>query len=124
MPNFAFTRGLGLPNIPQGGVFEGYNFTQAKPHTKIFVGRTGLTFKGCNLVNCDVPIGSVIIDCLHIHKEFCSNKHPKWVAKGINKCVDNCSHYVESITDKEYDKKTGVLLKEDVVKVYEDKLVK
>lgn len=95
MPNFAFTRGLSLPTANNGDTFEYYNFMQAQPHTKIFEGVTGLTFRKCNLVNCDVPVDAIIEDCLHIHKNMCSHNHPRWVNKGLPECIENCSHVTE-----------------------------
>lgn len=125
MQNYAFTRGLELPTVKNGHVFSGINFTQAKPNTVIFKGITGLVFKGCNLMNCTVPVDAKIEDSLHIQKEFCSNKHPRLVAKGIDECSSEiCEHYVKSEVDKTFDVKTGVLLKEETIKTYKDKDVK
>lgn len=95
MPNYAFTRGLALPTINNGHKFEYCNFVQAQPHTKIFEGVTSLTFKKCNLMNCDVPPDAIVDDCLHIHKSLCSHNHPRWVKKGLAECVENCSHIIE-----------------------------
>lgn len=95
MNNYAFTRGNDLPVIEDGHVFEYVNFTQAQPHTKIFEGVTGLTFRKCNLMNCDVPVGAIVEDCLRIHKSLCANLHPRWVKKGLAECVENCSHVTE-----------------------------
>ncbi len=97
MPNFAFTRGLPLPTVDDGYTFEGYNFMQVQPHTAIFVGKTSLTFRNCNLMNCDVPGDAAIESCLNIHKSLCANIHPRWVAKGLPSEVENCAHV--TITD-------------------------
>lgn len=119
--NFAFTRGLGLPTIKDGQTLEMFNFTQAIPHTEIFAGINGLIFRKCNLVNCVLPKDAKKEDCLHIQKEFCSNLHPRWVAKGIDECPSkNCAHLSKTVEDKEYDVKTGVLLKDEVVSIYKD----
>lgn len=95
MANYAFTRGLPLPTANNGDTFEGYNFMQAQPHTPIFAGVTGLVFRKCNLMNCDVPVDAVVDDCLRIHKSLCSHNHPKWVDKGLAECVENCNHVIE-----------------------------
>lgn len=98
MPNFAFTRGVPLPTANNGDTFERYNFMQAQPHTALFAGVTGLTFRKCNLVNCDVPVDAVIDDCLHIHKSLCSNIHAKWIDKGLLVEPENCPHVVDTDT--------------------------
>lgn len=94
MPNYAFTTGRELPKAENGQVFERLNFTRKSPHTKIFEGITGLTFRGCNLTNCDVPADAKVIDCLRSHIDFCTNVHPDWVEKGIAACIVNCSHVI------------------------------
>lgn len=98
MPNYAFTRGLPLPTANNGDTFQGYNFMQALPHTPIFAGITGLTFRKCNLINCDVPNDAVIEGGLHIHKSLCSNIHPRWVDKGLSAEPENCPHVVDTDT--------------------------
>ena len=98
MPNYAFTFKTGLPSVNNGHVFEGCNLTQKDPHTKIYEGVTGLIFRKCNLMNCDVPADATIEDCLQIHKSFCSNLHPEWIDKGLVVCPENCSHVVDTDT--------------------------
>lgn len=117
MPNYAFTRGVALPTINNGHTFEYANFMQRVPNTPIFVGITGLTFRKCNLTNCDVPPDATLINCSHIHKELCANLHPKWVAKGIPAEVENCSHVVDTDTVTI----DGVLV--DTIYHYEDTIV-
>lgn len=96
MPNYAFTTGKALPVVGNGHTFEYTNFTQRVPHTPIFAGITGVTFKKCNLTNCDVPVDAIIDNCLHFHKELCANIHPEWVAKGLPVEAENCSHIVDT----------------------------
>lgn len=112
MANYAFTAGNPLPD---GTVFEMCNFTQAVPHTSIFVGRTGLKFVKCNLMNCDLPPDAIVEGGLHCHVSFCSHEHPKWIAKGLPECAENCQHLVDT------DEITidGVVL--DIVRIYKDK---
>jgi hypothetical protein len=100
MPNYAFTTGKAFPDAENGKVFVNTNFHQREPHTPIFVGKTGLTFRNCNLINCDVPADSVIESGIRCHIEYCSNLHPEWVAKGLSACEENCSHVTatDSIT--------------------------
>lgn len=97
MGNYSF-KTTGLPE-PVNGVVEGHNFTQGAPHTAIYAGQTGLTFRRCNLLNCDVPAGSTIEDCLGpVHTSFCSHLYPQWCEKGyITECAENCSHL--TVTD-------------------------
>ena len=114
MPNFAFTRGLPLPDVEDGHVFERYNFCQAVPHTKIFEGKKGLVFRNCNLTNCDVPEDAVVEGTVRSkHRSFCSHEHPRWVAKGLPECSETCEHLVD--TDE---------LKVDGVTVYKKNLYK
>lgn len=94
MPNFAFTRGLELPTVQNGHTFELCNFTQRQPHTKIFEGITGLTFKKCNLTNCDLPPDAIVIDSPNRHRSFCTNLRPELINKGILACIKNCSHVI------------------------------
>jgi hypothetical protein len=91
--NYSFASGNPLPTVNNGHVFERLNFCRAVPHTPIFAGKTGLVFRGCNLVNCDVPADAVLEDCLHVHYEFCSNHHPEWAGK-LTPCVANCPHVI------------------------------
>jgi len=64
-----------LPEVSNGDTFEGpgCNLARAIPHTTVFAGVTGLTFRKCNLENCDVPGDAVIDDCLHYHKSRCKH---------------------------------------------------
>jgi len=80
------------------GVVEGHNFTQGVPHTAIYAGQTGLTFRNCNLLNCDVPTGSVVEKCLISQVSFCSHIHDYWHGRGfIPTCVTDCTH--KTVTD-------------------------
>lgn len=115
--NYTFTTRKALPTVSNGDTLELCNFTQAAPHTKIFEGVTGLTFKGCNLTNCDIPPDATRIDCNGGHLEYCSHLHEKWIAKGISECALECSHLV-NIDIIEVD---GVEV--DRVYYYEDKVV-
>jgi hypothetical protein len=64
------------PECENGQLLENVNIAQPKPHTKICEGITGLTFKSCNLTNCDVPEDAVVVDCLQIQRDFCVHLHP------------------------------------------------
>ena len=93
MANFSF-KTTGLPE-PVNGIIEGHNFTQGRPHTKIYEGYSELTFRNCNLLNCDVPSDSVVISCGLGHVSFCSHLHPKWLENGfVFECVESCEHLV------------------------------
>ena len=116
MANYSFPSNKSLPNAEGGQVFEMYNFTQAKPHTKVFEGVTGLVFKNCNLLNCDLPDDAKVEDCLHIHKEFCANLHPEWSAY-LDAEPEDCSHVV----DKDEVTVDGQVV--DTIYYYEDKIV-
>ena len=100
MGNFSF-KTKDLPKPDEKGVVEGHNFTQGTPHTKIYEGYTGLTFRNCNLCNCDVPEGSVVEYCCTGYVSFCSHQHPEWFSRGfIPECTSNCTHrtVVDTIT--------------------------
>lgn len=99
MANYSF-KTTNLPE-PIDGVIERHNFTQGTPHTKIYEGYSGLTFRMCNLLNCDVPAGSIIEDCLRLHVSYCSHLYPEWLAEGyISECAENCEHvtHIDNVT--------------------------
>ncbi len=52
-----------LPACQDEDVFADCNLAQVDPHTPIFTGVRGLVFVRCNLVNCDLPAGTDIIEC-------------------------------------------------------------
>jgi len=116
MGNYSFNI-KGLPE-PVNGLVEGHNLLRGVPHTKIFEGISGLTFRNCNLTNCDVPADSIIEHCLHIQVSFCSHVQQTWADRGfIPRCTDACSHrtVVDTITID------GTVV--DVNHTYEDKEV-
>lgn len=96
MSNYAFTTGKTLPTVSNGHTFEHANFMQRVPHTSIFAGIIGLTFRKCNLTNCDVPLDAILIDSPNRHRELCANLHPRWVAKGLPTEVENCVHVIDT----------------------------
>src|SRR3990167_188252 len=66
--NFSFSK---ITDVFAENMFiEGVNFTQAFPHTKIFENCNGMTFSGCNLMNCDLPPDAIVKDCLVFHREI------------------------------------------------------
>ena len=95
--NFSRTKLSQLDSlIDNGDVFEKCNFSQSVPHTAIAEGYSGLVFIDCNLMNCDIPEGSVCNGCKSWHKELCANLHPDLVALGeINSEDENCDHVVD-----------------------------
>ena len=90
MSNAHFTQ----PTFTNGQVVEGWNLAQHTPHTAIGVGVTGLTFRKCNLTNCDVPADAAVEDCLVGHGSFCTNLWPELIGFGLAACAENCSHVV------------------------------
>lgn len=97
MANYSFSINP-IPAVENGHTFTGDNFCQFLPHTAILAGVTGLTFKNCNLTNCDAPMDAVFIGCAPRHTSFCSHEHPKWINKGLPVCADNCTHLVSTDT--------------------------
>lgn len=87
-------------DIQNGEIFEDCNLIQIAPHTAICSGITGLTFRRCNLTNCDVPEDAVIDDCGGVgrHKSRCSHLHPHFIKYGLEICESNCEHVID--TDK------------------------
>lgn len=85
-----------IPDVNNGHVFEYDNFVQVSPHTVILAGKTGLTFRNCNLTNCDVPAGATVDSCLEGHVSFCSHVHPDLVANGLASCATNCTHLIDT----------------------------
>jgi hypothetical protein len=51
------------PECRDGDAFVSCNLSQAEPETPICVGRVGLTFRDCNLLNCRVPDDAVVERC-------------------------------------------------------------
>ena len=89
MANYSFLTKKKLPDVPENKVFEDINFVQKTPHTKIYDGVKGLTFRKCNLNNCDLPEDAIEDDCGHIHVSYCSHEHPDW---GLPECGVECEH--------------------------------
>jgi len=99
MANYAWTTGNALPSSENGQIFENCNFHQKAPHTAIFSGVTGLIFRDCNLINCDLPADAVTVRCGTDHYEYCANANPKLVERGLLTAEpENCSHVTGSDT--------------------------
>lgn len=94
MANYAFKNNDDLPDIPKNKTFTGCNFFQATPHTPIFEGVVGLTFRDCNLINCDLPNDATVISCNHNHYDFCTNLRPSLLQHGVEACAEECKHVV------------------------------
>jgi hypothetical protein len=62
-----------LPDFKPGDVFEGCNFAQQKAHTALTTVK-GLTFRDCNLMNCDLPPDAVEDGCLIHHADIIPEK--------------------------------------------------
>ena len=92
--------------VSNGDEFINCNLTQSMPHTTMFSGVSGLVFRGCNLINCQLPEDSQCIDCNRASLSFCSHVFPELAARGfIGTCAEVCVHMYESetisIDDKE-----------------------
>lgn len=94
MANYAY--GKTLPSVENGAVLQGHNFTQFVQNTPIFEGITGLTFAGCNLVNCSVPADANVVNCNIRQFSRCSHVHPELVGFGLTECSENCIHVVDA----------------------------
>lgn len=94
-----------------GDTVEGHNFTQKFPHTSIGTGITGLKFKNCNLVNCDIPADATTESCNNTQISRCGHLNDDY------ECVAECEHMI----NKEDIMIDGVLI--DTLYEYEDKVV-
>ena len=83
------------PTFTDGQTVENWNLTQLQPHTAIGAGVSGLTFRNCNLLNCDLPADAEVVDSLHCHKSFCSHLHPEWITHGLPECAEVCEHVAD-----------------------------
>lgn len=55
---------LAIPaEVNSGDEFDTCNFCQPQANTPVFVGLTGLKFRNCNLVNCQMPEDAELTDC-------------------------------------------------------------
>jgi hypothetical protein len=98
MANYSFKE---LPAVENGAVIEGHNMVRAVPHTAIYEGVTGLTFRNCNLMNCDVPEDAAVEHCMRRHISYCSHVNPDWLFYGfISQCAVDCEHrtVIDTIT--------------------------
>ncbi len=96
--NYAWTTGRDLPEVENGHVFEQYNLCAKTAHTAIFAGKTGLVFKNCNLINCDIPEDATTEFCNNAQISFCTNINPRLIPLGFTECAENCSHVVGTDT--------------------------
>lgn len=83
--NFSFQD----PPCSEGDVFEHCNVMQLQPATAICVGVAGLTFRHCNLVNCQVPGDATVEHCNAAQISRCAHLHKKWELPAE---PDNCPH--------------------------------
>lgn len=99
MANYSILKKLPV-GVKDGHAFNGDNFTQLFPHTKILEGVKGLRFIDCNLVNCDIPEDAETIGCLRAQIDFCTNLHPEYRALNPNPCYQECEHVIGKISVK------------------------
>ena len=97
--NFSYSK-LDNLSAENGDEFIGCNFSQANPHTDICEGVTGLTFRDCNLCNCDVPQDAECIGCTPRHISRCTNieYHASIVDLIDHTCDEDCEHVVDTDT--------------------------
>ena len=92
--NFSHRQPIGVAN---GDTLDRCNLSQLVPHTVVCSGITGLTFRGCNLVNCDVPGDAVVEHCNTAQISRCAHLHPEW-ADALPAEAENCPHVVDTDT--------------------------
>ena len=93
--NFSLRDPETVAAISDGDEFQGCNLEQQLPHTAILAGKTGLAFRGCNLINCDLPAGASVSGCNTRQINRCAHLHPK---RGLPAEPDNCPHVVDTDT--------------------------
>ena len=89
MANYSHAR-LSNWKPSNGDLVEGHNFTQKFPHTAIGTGITGLRFKRCNLVNCNIPADATVESCNTTQISRCGHLNDEY------DCAVDCEHLVSS----------------------------
>jgi hypothetical protein len=89
MANYSFQD----PDLPDGTVINGGNFTQFLPNTEIMVGKT-LTINGGNFVNVKKQPTWTINGGNWTQIDRCSHLNPKLIALGLPVCAADCKHKV------------------------------
>ena len=75
----------------------GSSFAQEKSFTDVFPSdMTGVTFRNCNLGNCNIPAGNTTVECFNKHYET-QNDGEEWI-------VDETKKPIEPLNPKRYDK--------------------
>jgi hypothetical protein len=82
-------------DIPDGSTINGGNFSQLEPGTEILIGKT-LTINGGNWVNVAQDEAWTVNGGNWTQVSRCSNLHPELIEKGLDECVENCSHVVDT----------------------------
>lgn len=84
------------PACENGDEFVECNLEQLVPNTAICVGKTGLTFARCRLLNCVLPGDATVNGKGPRQIDFCANLHPERVEAGQAAEPENCSHVVDT----------------------------
>jgi hypothetical protein len=87
--NFSYSQ----PVFANGDIIRNCNLSQLLPHTAIGTNVTGLRFEKCNLINCDLPIDAVAVDCNRAQIDWCY-----WLNPDMPLAVEvaNCRHVTGS----------------------------
>lgn len=110
--NFSYNR-INEIEVSNGDVFINCNLIQINPYTPIFLGRNNLSFVGCNMINCSLPVDSIIENCNIAQIDRCTNKRDDLLIYK-EACEERCIHVVD--TDEIWI--DGVLL--DLIYYYKD----
>uniref|UniRef100_A0A6M3IL01 Uncharacterized protein n=1 Tax=viral metagenome TaxID=1070528 RepID=A0A6M3IL01_9ZZZZ len=86
--------GNSSPPCSNGDEFVRRNLAQLLPHTTICVGVTGLTFRDCLLVNCELPTDAIRIRGNIAQIDRCAHLHPEF---NLPDESENCRHVVEAM---------------------------
>ena len=92
MANYSFQD----PDLPDGSVIDGGNFTQLLPNTEIMVGKT-LTINGGNFTNVKRQPEWAVNGGNWTQIDRCTNLSPEWIGRqGYAACSANCRHVVST----------------------------
>ena len=102
--------------IPDGSTIYGGQFRQLAPGTVIMAGKL-LIIHGGNWINVAKDPAWTVLGGNWCQKNYCANKHPNLISKGLSAEAENCPHVID--TDEIW--VDSVLI--DTVYYYQDEVV-
>ncbi len=96
-----------LPECENGDSFISCNISQLVLRD-ICAGKTGLTFTDCNLVNCNLPGDSEVVNCNTAKTDYCAWIHPFF---GLETEPEVCRHVIPELVEEiQVDEKESIFL--------------